>query len=513
MSNYLFFLLEEDQLMSEKTKKISLIGLILMIFTSTFGFANTTVAYDQMGYGSIIWYVVAALLFFLPSSLMFAEYGAAFKDAKGGIYSWLKESVGEKIAFIGTFIWLSAWIVWMVSTASKVWIPLSSLLFGADKTQTWGVFGLTSTEVIGLLGIAWIILVTVFASHGMNKIAEVANIGGTFVMVLSGLFIVLSIVVWIGNKGAIAEPIHTSSFITSPNPSFQSPIAIISFVVYAIFAYGGLESMSGVIDSIDKPEKTFPMGCVISMILITVLYSLMILMWGISTNWHSVLGGHEVNLGNISYILMNNLGIQMGNALGTSHRTALLIGNVLTRFTGLSMFLAYCGSFFVVIYSPVKSFIMGSNPELWPERLTKINEHGIPANAMQVQAIVVCIIIFLVAFGGNAAQKFYQILTNMANVTTSAPYLFLVGAFPAFKKRQDIERPFEIYKSHFWTNLIVIVVWLVLALGIIFTCLQPILEHDYQTAFWTIFGPVFFGGVAWIFYDVDVSRHKHKAEK
>ncbi len=40
--------------MSEKTKKITLVSLILMIFTSTFGFANTTVAYDQMGYGSIL---------------------------------------------------------------------------------------------------------------------------------------------------------------------------------------------------------------------------------------------------------------------------------------------------------------------------------------------------------------------------------------------------------------------------------------------------------------------------
>lgn len=32
---------------------------------------------------------------------MMAEYGSAFHDAQGGIYSWLAGSIGEKWAFIG----------------------------------------------------------------------------------------------------------------------------------------------------------------------------------------------------------------------------------------------------------------------------------------------------------------------------------------------------------------------------------------------------------------------------
>lgn len=68
----------------EKQKKIGLFSLILMIFSAIYGFANGTVAYDQMGYASIIWYVLAALFFFLPSALMLAEYGSTFKEAKGG---------------------------------------------------------------------------------------------------------------------------------------------------------------------------------------------------------------------------------------------------------------------------------------------------------------------------------------------------------------------------------------------------------------------------------------------
>lgn len=67
--------------------KIKLGSLVLMIFSSIFGFSNSLTAYYQMGYSSIIWYIVTAILFFLPSALIFAEYGATFKGAKGGIFS------------------------------------------------------------------------------------------------------------------------------------------------------------------------------------------------------------------------------------------------------------------------------------------------------------------------------------------------------------------------------------------------------------------------------------------
>ena len=60
--------------MSNK-KQIGLASLVLMVFTTVFGFANGPVAYYQMGYASIFWYIIAAIFFFLPAALMIAEYG------------------------------------------------------------------------------------------------------------------------------------------------------------------------------------------------------------------------------------------------------------------------------------------------------------------------------------------------------------------------------------------------------------------------------------------------------
>jgi hypothetical protein len=48
---------------------------------------------------------------------------------------------------------------------------------------------------------------------------------------------------------------------------------------------------------------------------------------------------------------------------------------------------------------------------------------------------------------------------------------------------------------------------IILIIGILFTFIQPMLEHDWQTAFWTIAGPIFFAAVALIFYQTATKRN------
>ena len=80
----------------------------------------------------------------------------------------------------------------------------------------------------------------------------------------------------------------------------------------------------------------------------------------------------------------------------------------------------------------------------------------------------------------------------------------------AWAKKKKIEHSFVAFKNPFWTNLLVIIIEIILSAGIIFTCVQPILDGDFETAFWTIAGPVFFGLVAFIFYQVSSKKHKMK---
>lgn len=173
-------------------------------------------------------------------------------------------------------------------------------------------------------------------------------------MCLNLVLLLVSITILLLNGGHFAQDIN---FLASPNPGYQSGLAMLSFVVFAIFAYGGIEAVGGLVDKTENPEKNFAKGIVFAAIVISIGYSLAIFLWGVSTNWQQVLSNGSVNLGNITYVLMKSLGVTLGNALHLSPEASLSLGVWFARITGLSMFLAYTGAFFTLCYSPLKAII------------------------------------------------------------------------------------------------------------------------------------------------------------
>lgn len=494
--------------MSKAGKGMTLSALAMMIFTTVFGFANGPVAFYLMGYGSIVFYVIAAILFFIPFALMMAEYGSAIKGENSGMYKWLEVSVGPRFAFIGTFMWFASYVVWMVSTASKVWIPFTTAFAGSDQTQKLGMFGLNSTQMVGLLACLWMVMVTFVSIKGVKGIIKITSLGGLAVTSLNVILIIISGIILVANGGHLAQPVQ--DIMTSPNPSYQTPISLLSFAVFAIFAYGGLEAIGSMVDKTRNPERTFPRAIMLSALIISIGYALGIFLWGVSTNWNAVLSGETTNLGNISYVMMNNLGYEFGRGIGLSQTTALTVGNWFARYTGIGMFLAYSGAFFTLTYSPLKTLIMGTPKKLWPEKFTQLNKNGMPSFAMWAQCALVVAIILLASFGTPDSSAFYRILTLMANVSMTLPYLFLIYAFPKFKKKTDLERPFEAFKNYNWTVVISVVVFLLVLGANAFTIFQPMLDGTgYRDTLWMIAGPVGFTVVGVLLYNNYTRRTKN----
>ena len=483
------------------TKKMTLIPVILMIFSSVFGFDNMPRAYYLMGYSAIPWYIISGITFFILYALMMAEYGASFRTEKGGIYSWMEKSVGPRFAFVVTFMWYASnGVIWMVSVSSAIWIPLSNAIFGTDTTGSWSIFGLSATQSLGVLGALWMLLVTFVVTKGIKQVSRVASVGGTFAALLNVVLFLGAVIVFIANGGHLAEPITSiQTFFHSPNVGYQTPIGVLSFVVFAIFAYGGLEVVAGLVDETDKPERTMPKAITIAAIIMAIAYCLGIFLIGIFTNWHSVLASNKVNLGNVGYVIMQNLGYQIGLGLGLGQQGSLMVGAWMARLVGLSMFLAFVGAFVTLGYAPLKQLIEGTPTELWPGKLGKISD-GVPKNALWVQFLVVSLMILLVAFGGEGVSTFFNYLTLMTNVAMTLPYMFLSGAFVAFKKKTSIPKPFEVFKSMRAAWIATVVVTLTVGFANLFTIIQPAISGDWKSTIWMIVGPVFFSAVALLMY-------------
>lgn len=484
---------------NEKQKKLTLVTLILMIFTSVFGFANMPRSFYLMGYGAIPWFIFGAIAFFLPYAFMMAEYGAAFKEEKGGIYSWMEKSVGPKYAFVGIFMWYASYVIWMINICSSIWVPLSNMIFGVDRTSELSFFGLNSTQSIGILGVCWITLVFIISKKGMSKITKITSVGGIACALLNVVLIVGAAIVLVLNKGQLAEPVTgMMSFVNSPNPDYHSVTAMLSFLVFAIFAFGGIEAVGGLVDQTENAERTFPKGVAIAAIVISVGYALGIFCVGVFTNWGTTLSGENVNMANVAYIVMNNFGYTLGTSMGLDAAVAVQIGNWVARFVGLSMFLALTGAFFTLSYSPLKQLIEGTPAKLWPAKFSKIDENGMPGNAMLVQTVIVAVMVFAIAMGGKNAKAFFEMLVLMTNVAMTIPYLFLSIAFISFKKKDEILKPFEVYKNKSVAVVVAVIVTATVGFANIFTIIEPALKGDYVSTIAMIAGPSIFTVVALI---------------
>ena len=486
------------------TKKLTLVSLILMIFTSVFGFANMPRAFYLMGYAAIPWYVLSAILFFIPYAFMMAEYGSAFKKETGGIYSWMEKSVGPKYAFIGTFMWYASYIIWMVNVSSTIWVPLSNAIFGSDRTGDLSLLGLNSVQSLGILGCIWILLVTFIASKGVEKITKVTSVGGMAVALLNLVLLIGGLVVIASNGFQFKQPILNIArdFTTSPNPAYHTPFSILSFLTFAIFAFGGLEVLGGLVDQTENAERTFPKGLTISAIVIAVGYSIGIFACGMFTNWNDVLSLDTVNMANVAYVLMRNLGYELGMTFGMSQASSITLGLWVARFVGLSMFLALTGAFFTLTYSPLKTLIEGSPKKLWPGKFAEIKD-GMPVNAMWIQAIIAVLIILIVSFGGSNGQAFFALLVLMTNVAMTTPYIFLSGAFPVFKKKQlarEVEKSFIVYKSYGMALTASIIVSFVIGFANVFSIIEPAINGRITDTVFMISGPVIFSIIAFILY-------------
>lgn len=491
------------------TKKLSVLGVLLIIFPVVFGFNNSATAFYRMGYASIIWYLIGAVTFFLPLMFIIAEYAFSFKNDEGGIQTWMTKSRGELFGFIVTFVFYFAQIFWMVNfSLTRIWIPLSYGLFGNDTTHAWNFLGLNSTQTIGLLSIAFIIFVTYISTRDFSKVSGIAKLGGiscmsiNSILFLSAIFIAITKV--LSGGSVFVEPLNgLQTFLIPPNEKFNNLVSIFGFMSYATFAYAGSETL-GSLASKTKTEKTFSKGILYSTIFIMIGYSLAIFLWGFVQNSHLLNKDELTNFGNVLYKLMTTLGSTIGKTVGLNQQfSTQIVGPLFARTAGIAVFLITMGAFFAVIYAPIQALLHGAPKGLFPKFLIEKNRFGANQNAMWIQAIIVSSIIGIISFGGNSAKAFYELIVSMANVAQTCPYIFIFLAFPAFRKNTKLNHSYTIFKSKFLVYAASIVGFLTVLIADILTIIEPIMTNDTnaktKTSFMAI-GPLMFIFIGWLIY-------------
>ncbi|MGL5616113.1 MAG: glutamate/gamma-aminobutyrate family transporter YjeM [Sarcina sp.] len=473
--------------------KISFLSFVSMIFLTVYGLANGQQVFYQMGYASITYLIIGAIFFFIPYGFMVAEMSSAFKDKAGGIFSWMTEAVGERFSIIGTFIWYGSFVV-MWFGASAICIQLSVAIFGKDTTANWHIFGLTSPEVLALVGVVYMVIVGLVSTKGMKRMTFLSNISIVTVILAHIVVLGAGVTVFALSGFHFAQGFDftkLSSYFYGPNPSYVGILPAVGFMVFAIFVYGGMENSAGLVDKVENPKKNVPKAIIVSSIAITVLYIAIVLITGMVCNWKETFGSGAANLQNLTIFITQQEFFRLGGLLGMNAAHSTELGLWVNRIMNILTLIGFT-AIPLRIYSPIKHMFEGMPKGMLPDKVLKLNKHGVASNAIVIQTVIVVFFVLLLGFGGGSVSQIFNKMTLMVSVASTVPVSFIVYAYIKFKRNNKIKKEYEFFGAKIGI-IVGIVCFLVITFTNIFSIIEPALEGNITNSLWVALGPVMFG--------------------
>jgi amino acid transporter len=209
------------------------------------------------GQSSISLWVIAAVIFFVPSALVITELSTRFPH-EGGLYVWSKEAFGDFHGFI------AGWTYWIYTFFYFPGLLLASAAMGAY------IFGLKAPWLAQnrpflLIG-SFVLLIVAMGLNiiGLNIGKWLQNAGG--VATYSPLLILVAVAVVLWHVQGSAT--HFSLAAMLPHWNLDT----VNFWSQIAFAFTGLELVSAMSDEVRDPRKTFPRAILGSGVMIAAIY-------------------------------------------------------------------------------------------------------------------------------------------------------------------------------------------------------------------------------------------------
>lgn len=414
----------------EKTKKLGLWTLVMLIFVPTFGFGNITSNAVALGPAAIPSWLIVAVLFFLPLSIMMAELASANQDKEGGLYTWIDSSIGSTWAFIGTWSYFIANLFYLQMVFARIPVMVSWALFGENR--------FTDANVLVYVSLILAVVLTYLATLGVKKFSKISDLGGKLTLIVTVLFIVFAVVGVMVGKTPSATTFSAKTVIPEFNAAYFSTFS------WLLLAVAGSEVAGTYIKDVDNPKKNFPKGIIIATIFIVVAYVIGSLAVCFVAS-PDVLT--KAGLKDAGYVVYKML----------AHNWGLGSGKVVVQVYALIYSIASIAAYVVWIESPLRAMFSEVPEGTFPKFLTTKREDGTMVNALWVQCGVLLVLVAVPLIGIKGIDSFFTLLTNLSSLSLVIPYIVLAGAYLVFRMRGNTS-PFVMFKSKITVIVVSIVV-------------------------------------------------------
>ncbi len=405
-------------------KKISWKLLAFMAFSTVWGFGNVVNGFVWFnGIQVIFSWIFMFALYFVPYALMVGELGSAFKNAGGGVSSWIRETMGTKIAYYAGWTYWACHITYIASKPSGGLKALSWVIFRSAE-----LYDRLPSIYIQLITFALLLIFCYVASRGLNPLKKMATLAGSSMFVMSLLYIVMMFAAPAINPKA--DYVSLDFSLKNLIPNFR--LEYFTSLSILVFAVGGCEKISPYVNKVENPSKGFPKGMIALAIMVVVCAMLGTIAMGMMFD-PTVINASEESFNsyaaNGAYWAFQRLGEYYG--IGDTLLVIYALCNMIGQFAVLIM----------SIDAPLRMLLDNEDTKQFiPKKLLKQNDVGAYTNGIIMVAILSGSIILAQSFVPGAAAVLKQ-LTKLNSVCMPLRYLWVFAAYIALRKAGDKFHP------------------------------------------------------------------------
>ncbi|MHB1569081.1 MAG: APC family permease, partial [Solirubrobacteraceae bacterium] len=226
-----------------------------MLTLGSVGDLGATPATAVLGLASVVIYIVPAIVFLLPASLVSAELASGWS---GGVYNWVSEGISPKMGLVAiwcqfaqTTFYYPALLAYVASTLAYVVSP--SLAHS----------GLYTTVVIIVLFWSAVLV----CARGVLSTGRLASYGILIGTLIPGLLLGLMAAIYLLQGNPSAAPMSAHHVL----PPWRGLTSIV-LIVNSFFLYAGVEVNAVHVDELRDAPRQFPKATLLAVVLILLVF-------------------------------------------------------------------------------------------------------------------------------------------------------------------------------------------------------------------------------------------------
>jgi amino acid transporter len=360
------------------------------------------------GLACIFLYLVPALVFLLPTSLVSAELASGWS---GGVFNWVSQGLSKPMGFLAVWCQFAMTIFYYPSLLGFVASTLAYVINpGLASNGIWTALVIMVCYWSGV----WV------SSRGTGSVAGLASGGLIIGTLIPGVVLVTLGVVFLGQGNASAAPMDAGHLL----PAWAGLSSLV-LIVNNFLSYSGMEMNAVHVGSLRNPGKEFPKSMFLAMGLVLLIFILPAL----AISW---------------VVPADQLSLTAGVMQAFDAMFAQFGSTWLTPIVGIMLVAASLGGMLTWLAGPSKGLLLISRQEGYlPPFLQKLNKHGVQQNILVTQGLVTTVIALGYALIPDVSSVYWIFSVITTQVYLIVYLLMFVAAVRLRRNQPDHPRGYR----------------------------------------------------------------------